>query len=309
MPLQVTFSAPAKINLSLDIVGQRPDGYHLLATVMQSIDLSDRVTLTVLRQNEHAEAIRVRSTQTDLPRDSRNTAFRAAALFCDAADLDLRPGTGIGLHIDLEKHIPVAAGLGGGSSDAAAVLLALDALFPGRVTAGERDRLALQVGADVPFCLHGGTVLCEGIGERLTALPAWPGLPVLLCAPASPLLTRHVFAAYRENRCQPGPDTAAVLRAVQTRNLKALADSTANVLEAVSMFLLPQLATIKDALLACGAEMAQMSGSGPAVFGLFASEEACREAADRLRQRLPADVRLFVCRSQTAGPQQIRDGV
>ncbi|MCK9251832.1 MAG: 4-(cytidine 5'-diphospho)-2-C-methyl-D-erythritol kinase [Eubacteriales bacterium] len=308
MPLHVSFSAPAKINLSLDIVGRRPDGYHLLATVMQSIDLADQVTITVFEQHGDGEPIHIRCTQVGIPRDKQNTVWKAAALFCDAAALDLSPASGFGLRIDLDKRVPAAAGLGGGSSDAAAVLRALDFLFPGRVGPSDLDRLALEVGADVPFCLHGGTLFCEGIGERLTDLPPWPGLPLLLCAPSSPLLTRQVFAAYRESHMIARPDTAAVLRAVRTRNLTALADSSANVLEAVSIAQLPQLSSIKANLLDCGAVMAQMSGSGPAVYGLFASDEACRQAADAMKHRLPDDVRLFACHTVAAGPQQLRDG-
>jgi 4-diphosphocytidyl-2-C-methyl-D-erythritol kinase len=298
----LTIMAPAKINLSLDVVGKRPDGYHLLSTVMQSVDLADIVDLEVSGTGSGSARIVLTCDQAGLPLDNKNTARKAAALFMSHKALHSYADSGILLKIHLQKNIPVAAGLAGGSADAAAVLFGLNQLMPSRLTGSEIDEIALMCGADVPFCLHGGTVLCEGIGEILTPLAPWKDLPVLLCCPGKALLTAQVFAAYKESGPVKRPETEAVLVAIRDRDLAALAACTANTLESVSLNLLPELAAIKSQLMASGARVAQMSGSGPAVFGLFASLEACQDARMALMTVLP-QVRLIECRSLADGPR------
>ena len=301
--LPLTVMAPAKINLSLDIVGKRPDGYHLLATVMQSVDLADVVTLSINRQETGSAAIVLTSDHPDIPLDHRNTAHQAAERFLAHRKVRDQHGPGAQIRIHIQKKVPVAAGLAGGSSDAAAVLAGLNILFPDRLEAGDLDEIALLTGADVPFCLHGGTALCEGIGEILTPLLSWTGLPVLLCCLDHELLTRHVFAAFQAEGTPVRPDTPAVLAAVQDKDVPALALCTANVLETVSFGLVPELADIRRQLSMAGALLAQMSGSGPAVFGLFVSWEDCLRAAGQLARIFPPTVRLCPCRGLAGGVQ------
>jgi len=289
----LTVLTPAKINLSLDVTGKRADGYHLLATVMQSIGLYDRLTISLDREQK---GIRLSCGRAPIPSDSRNTAWRAAALFCEAT------GLSDGIRIDIDKKIPTAAGLAGGSSDAAAVLFALSRLLPATISHEKLLSLAAQIGADVPFCLTGGTVLCEGIGEILTPLAPWPELPVLLIKPAFGMSTPWVFSRFRLEAPGRRPDRPAVLEAVAQRDLSMLAASTANVLESVSLAARPELAEIKNLLLTAGADLALMSGSGPSVFGLFAQQADCLSARDWLTSRLPADTIVIATQTTTAGP-------
>ncbi len=295
-----TVTAPAKINLSLDVVGKRTDGYHLLETVMQSLDLQDQVTVSV-KQTDGQGHIRIRSTDASLPLDASNTAYRAAFLFFQAPkNKTLKPHT---VDLFLEKKIPVAAGLAGGSADAAAVLLGLNACFDGRLSRRDLEELAVAIGADVPFTLNGGTVYCQGIGEQLTPLRPWPDLAVVLCCPKLHVLTRSVFAAYAQRPPLRRPDTPAVLSAIQSQDLKGLAAATANVLEPVCMSLEAGLAVHKARLSRLGAELVQMSGSGPTLFALFASMEAASQALQALQQQNDGSVHLFLCRTTADGPR------
>lgn len=270
---QIKVAAPAKINLSLDVVGRRVDGYHLLSTVMQSIDLADRLTIAILDADDCPEPdetltpmIRLSCSRAEVPTDRRNTAYRAAEAFLAAAGLRLP------IDIWIEKEIPAAAGLAGGSADAAGVLFALDRLLPGCLSRARIFELAAGVGADVPFCLLGGTALCEGIGEILTTQPAFAGVPVLLAKPAFGLSTPWVFGRLdrQEPALQAGrPGQAAVLDALARRDLAGLASATGNVLESVSLPAYPQLQDIKDQLRRTGAAVVLMSGSGPTIYGLY----------------------------------------
>jgi 4-diphosphocytidyl-2-C-methyl-D-erythritol kinase len=284
--------ARAKINLSLDVTGRREDGYHLLSTVMQSVGLSDRVSVSL---DPGSSGIHLTCNRAYLPSDSRNTAWRAAALFLEKAGLPA------GVAININKSIPTAAGMAGGSSDAAAVLFAMDRLLPGRLTREQLFALASQIGADVPFCLQGGSVLCEGIGEILTPLPPLTGIPVLLCKPAFGMSTPWVFSRFRIASPGRRPDQPAVLQALQARDLTALAASTANVLESVSLPARPELAELKKQMMACGAALSLMSGSGPTVFGLFADPETCLAAKAALTRQLPGDTMVFTTQTVAEG--------
>lgn len=295
---RLILEAPAKINLSLDVVGRREDGYHLLSTVMQSLRLADRISLTV---DLEAPGIDLSCDRCGLPTDQRNTAWRAASMFQRIAGLSERSGSGI--KIEIEKRIPIEAGLAGGSADAAAVLFGLDQLFPGLVLAGQLYELAAQIGADVPFCLKGGTVLCEGIGERLTPLPVWQGLPILLCKPKGGLLTSWVFGQLNLDSVGRRPDQAGVLDAIRKKDMKGLARSAANVLESVSLLAVPELSRIKLALMDGGAELAMMSGSGPTVFGIFRNHEDLTAADRMLRQLQIPELMLISTTSGNSGPQ------
>jgi 4-diphosphocytidyl-2-C-methyl-D-erythritol kinase len=307
---QIKVAAPAKINLSLDVVGRRADGYHMLSTVMQSVDLADRLTVTIAGRPTDdrpgfpaSPSIQVRCNRPDVPTDRRNTAFRAGEAFLAEAGQDLR------VEILIEKEIPAAAGLAGGSADAAAVLFALDRLLPGSLPRTRLFALAAAVGADVPFCLQGGTVLCEGIGEVLTALPPFADIPVLLAKPGFSLSTPWVFGRLdRQNQGEQGGHLRqpAVLAALASRDLAALAAVTGNYLETVSLPAYPQLQEIKDQLRQSGAAVVLMSGSGPTVYGLF-EQAGRRDAALAL---LAADARwpdlwLKPANTLATGPHEV----
>ena len=293
-----TLLAPAKVNLALDVTGRRPDGYHLLWTIMQSISIGDQVRVQV---DPSADGIHLSCGRARLPADSRNTAWRAAAVFIAEAELKA------GVKIILQKKIPTAAGLAGGSTDAAAVLAALENLYPGRISRHRLFELAARIGADVPFCLEGGTVLCQGIGEVLTPLPAWEDIPILLVKPGFGLSTPWIFGQFRLDNPGPRPDQAAVLKAVRTRDLQALSAATNNVLESVSLAARPELARIKTLLAESGAGLTLMSGSGPTIFGLYSTRRDCEAARDYLTGKLLKDTMVIMGRTVAHGPFLLED--
>lgn len=295
---QLVVSAPAKINLSLDVVGRRADGYHLLSTVMQSLELADRVTVALDPDNA---GIRLTCSTAGIPLDHRNTAWRAAHSFMAAIGLEAA------VTIGLLKRIPVSAGLAGGSADAAAVLYALNHLLPGRLTRSQLFDLAGSIGADVPFCLQGATVLCEGIGEKLTPLPSLDQLPVLLCKPDFGLSTPWVFSRLDRGSLGPRPDQPAILAALQAHDLTGLGLHTANVLESVSLTAYPVLQDLKRLLKNAGASVALMSGSGPTVFGLFLDGAACEAARQLVVRQAPQSTLILATRTTDHGPQILDD--
>ena len=289
----VEFQTFAKINLTLDVIGKRPDGYHELVTVMQSISLSDTITVEV--QDE--PGIRLVCSAPIVPTDARNTAWRAAERFLRKA------GISDGLSIVIDKQIPITAGLAGGSSDAAGVLAAMDWLYPERLDRQQLFALAAGIGADVPFCLAGGTVLCTGIGDILTPqafLGEWPAL--LIKAPFG-LSTPDVFRRFDQSKVPSRPDHDRFLKALPQAEWPGLAAGAGNVLESVAFGIHPQLAGIKEQLLSSGAMMAQMSGSGPTLFGIFSDRES-RERAHRSLSGLTASgYTLYLADTVSTGTQ------
>ncbi len=266
-----TVPAYAKINLSLDILGTRPDGYHEVRMLMQSLTLHDTITLEV----QPVPGVSLTCSEPSLPVDGRNLAYRAAALFLSA----YAPSYGAVLH--LEKKIPAAAGLAGGSSDAAAVLRGLNEMFSSPASDTALAVLGLQLGADVPYCLLLGTALSEGIGERLTPLPAAPDCYCLLVKPAAGASTKQIYTGYdalTETMEIPHPDTKGLLDALSAGDYAGLASRLCNVLEPVTVRLIPEIADLKETLYSLGADGALMSGSGPTVFGLFSSEDTAKNA-------------------------------
>ncbi|OAT82945.1 4-(cytidine 5'-diphospho)-2-C-methyl-D-erythritol kinase [Desulfotomaculum copahuensis] len=265
-------AAHAKINLSLDIKGRRADGYHELETVMQSIALHDRLVFSAAADG----AISLECDSGEVPAGPENLVYRAALL--------LRENTRCrrGVRISLAKRIPVAAGLGGGSADAAAALAGLNRFWNLGLPPAVLCSLAAVLGADVPFCLRGGTALARGKGELLTPLPALPAMGVVLAKPPFGVSTARVYAAYDQRPAGPGPDTAAMLAAIEQRDPAAVARCLGNVLEPVTASLHPVINDIRRALLRAGAMNALMSGSGPAVFGLCRDEREAGRVAARL---------------------------
>ena len=275
--------ARAKINWSLDITGQREDGYHLMDMLMQPVTLSDTVELAP------AEALRLTVSGTPaIPADERNLAWRAAAA--------LREFTGYvgGASIHVTKRIPAGAGMGGGSADAAAVLAGLNRLWGLHLPQGELERIGLTLGADVPFCLRGGLTRTTGIGEVMQALPCSESYELVVVQPCEGLSTGAVFRAYHELEQVTRPDTDAARAALARGDLALLARSLSNVLQPVSEALRPEIREAVAALRDCGAAVALMTGSGSAVFGVFAGTEA-DGAYEALRLRWERTWRCRTC--------------
>lgn len=267
----------AKLNLTLDILGKREDGYHDLRMVMQSITLADTLTL----EENQGEGLRVSANLRFLPTGEKNLAAAAALRFWEA--LGREPEN---LDIRIEKRIPVCAGMAGGSSDAAAVLRALNQRAGAPFSPKELARLGERVGSDVPYCVLGGTALAEGRGEVLTPLAPLPRCWVVACKPDFPISTPELFAQADRVKLRRRPDTAGLVAALEAGDLGGVARRMYNVFEDVlPARLYTRVAEIKNDLIQCGALGANMSGSGPTAFGLFDRLDAAQEARACLAQR------------------------
>ncbi len=263
----VSLPAYAKLNLTLDILRKRDDGYHDLQMVMQTVELHDEVTVSL------SEGDGITCRCGEIPGDESNLAVRAARAFFEGAGVAPR-----GLDIDIEKHIPVQAGMAGGSADAAATLRALRRLLKPDLLGVELERIAARVGSDVPFCVRGGTALAEGRGERLTSLRAAPEFHVLLCKPDFSISTPELFARVRISELWRRPDTNGMLAALHRGDEEGVLSRVRNVFEAVLPPEYREVFHIKERLHALGAEATAMTGSGPTVFGLYRDYAAVRDA-------------------------------
>jgi 4-diphosphocytidyl-2-C-methyl-D-erythritol kinase len=266
---RLELSAAAKVNLALEILTRRPDGYHEIATVMQTVDLSDRLVL------EDCDTIEVRTSAPGVPTDERNLAYRAAVALRDAA------GVARGAQMTLEKRIPVAAGLGGGSTDAAAALIGLNRLWGLRWPAADLEKLAVGLGMDVPFFLRGGAALATGRGERLAPL-AGAALGLVLVNPRFAVSTADMYGRVTSSMYSDGKRARTAAAALQTRRAGRVAASLYNGLEVAAGTAYPQIGQMQAALLAAGALGAAMSGSGPTVFGVARSWEQARQIRARV---------------------------
>ncbi len=266
--------ARAKINLTLDILRRREDGYHDMQMVMQSVTLADRLTVTPARGAEGQAASDLRF----LPTGNKNLAQVAAAAFREAV------GLGGEVDVDIQKRVPVCAGLAGGSADAAAVLRAMNRLSGAGLSPDRLAEIGARAGSDVPFCVLGGTALAEGRGDRLTPLPPLPPCRIVICKPPFSVSTPQLFGRVNVRKIVRRPDTAGVVAALEAGDLAGVARRMYNVFEDVmEPRRYAEISSIKAELIDCGALGASMSGSGPSVFGLFDSEAAAREALARLR--------------------------
>ncbi len=275
----ITEQAPAKINLTLDVLGRRPDGYHDLRMVMLSVSLADTVTL----RERGIPGIRVKTNLSYLPRDGGNLAGKAAEAFFAHSGVRIP-----GLEIEIEKRIPVCAGTAGGSSDGAAVLRALNRWLETGYSREELARIGEAVGSDVPYCVMGGTALAEGRGEILTPLAPLPDCSLVLCKPSFSISTPELFRAVDSAKLRRHPDTEGMLAALETGNLREITVRMFNVFEDV----LPParrsvIEEVKGAMIEGGALSASMSGTGPTVFGVFSDGEAARRAAEGLKRSYP----------------------
>lgn len=266
--------AYAKINLSLDVVGVREDGYHLLEMVMQTIDLYDTVHLNIKNNG-----IKINSNNLNIPLDNRNLAYKAAKIFKDTFNIKE------GADIYIEKNIPIEAGLAGGSSDAAAVLRGLRDVFLPNLSNEELAKIGVKIGADVPYCIYGGTALCEGIGEKITKLNSFKDQYLVLVKPDFGISTKDVYNSIDKKQIINHPNTKEIVRAVNENNLKMLCDNMINVLEIVTLDEIDDLKSIKEALLKYGAMGVQMTGSGPTIFGFFSCKDAAKECYEKIKTR------------------------
>ena len=268
--------AYAKLNLYLRVGARREDGYHELCTVFQTVTLCDELSLTLHRQG----GVSLRSNLPWLPRDGRNLAVRAAELFFETLGRD-NPG----LYLNLRKRVPVGAGMAGGSTDAAAVLRTLNRAFGRPLSAERLAEAALSLGADVPFCLRGGTALAGGVGERLRPAPALPDCPIVVAKPPFSVSTKLAFGLFDEYPAAQPPDERALLDALARQDLPGAAAALYNSLEAPVVAARPAIGALRERLLELGALGARMTGSGAAVFGLFGEDQAAKKAYETLKKQ------------------------
>ncbi|MFT9850300.1 4-(cytidine 5'-diphospho)-2-C-methyl-D-erythritol kinase [Aneurinibacillus sp. REN35] len=265
--------APAKINLTLDVLAKRPDGYHEIEMVMTTIDLADRLTIHSLEEDK----ITLDCTVSYLPLDERNHVYQAARLIKE------RFGIQRGVHIHIDKQIPIAAGLAGGSSDAAATIKGLNTLWQLGMTVEEMAALGSQVGSDVSFCVYGGTALARGRGERIERLPTPPPCWVILAKPPIGVSTGDVYGALRVDELEDGRKSAQMIEAIRRGDFSGVCNALGNHLESVTLAAHPQVRQIKERMLRFGADGVLMSGSGPTVFALTDRESRMNRVYNGLR--------------------------
>lgn len=272
---KLVLKALAKINLGLDVLGRRENGYHDVRMVMQSIYLYDEVVMEV----KSVPGISLRTNLSFLPTGEGNIAYNAAAM------LQKEFGLTEGVRVTLDKRIPVAAGMAGGSSDAAAVLFGMNRLFELGLTQEQLMERGALLGADVPYCIMRGTVLAEGIGEKLTPLPAMPKCTVLVAKPPVSVSTRVVYEALDAGKIEKHPDIDGLIAGLEKKDLRKIASCMGNVLEDVTIPMCPVIEQIRGEMLEAGALGAMMSGSGPTVFGLFGDKLAAIKAQENIRKK------------------------
>lgn len=267
--------AMGKINLGLDVLGKLDNGYHQVRMVMQMVNMHDKITLEVTKE----PGIRLQTNLFYLPTNENNLVYKAAKLLME--EFEIRQG----LDIDLYKFIPVAAGMAGGSSDAASVLYGVNRLFRLGLTKEELMKRGVLLGADVPYCIMRQTALAEGIGEELSPLPPMPPCFILIGKPGVSVSTRFVYENLDMQTVLAHPPIDDTIEALKAGDLRALAASMGNVLESVTIPHYPEIETIKTTMKEAGALNALMSGSGPTVFGIFEDEKKALKARDILRSR------------------------
>ena len=274
----IRLEAKAKINLFLEITGRLDNGYHTISTVMQEIELCDYVTLT---ETDSRDIILTSDCDT-MPLDERNIAYKCAALFFEKADIENK-----GINIHIEKNIPMEAGLAGGSTDGAATLKALNRLYGEPFTTEELCTLGAKVGADIPFCILGGSVLCEGIGEIMTPIAPLPPCHILVAKGRQGVSTKWAYEQFdlmEEREIKENP----MVELLRKGDIKDICSAMYNCFE----LLVPSVGEIKDIMNGCGALGSMMSGSGTAVFGIFDSKEKMSSAAIKLQEK---NVSVFCC--------------
>lgn len=269
----ISLKALAKINLGLDVVRRREDGYHEVRMIMQTIQLYDR--LDIKRTQE--PGIQIQTNLSFLPVNENNLIYKAAKLLMDEFSIT------DGVSVKLDKRIPVAAGMAGGSTDAAAMLIGVNRLFSLGLTKRQLMERGVQIGADVPYCIMRGTALAEGIGEALSPLPPMVKCPVLIAKPSISVSTKFVYQNLKLDDTTIHPDIDSLIDDIKAKNLHDIAAHMGNVLETVTIPNYPVIDEIKKHMLSNGAVGAMMSGSGPTVFGLFDDEDTAKKAYKAMR--------------------------
>ncbi len=268
----ISLDAHAKINLSLDVLNKREDGYHNLKMIMQTVQLHDTISI-----QEIPSGVEINCVAPYVPNNRTNIAYKAAEAMIDKYKLDA------GVKIVIDKKIPVAAGLAGGSTDAAAVLKGINTLFKLGIDQNELMEIGKSIGADVPYCIMGGTALAEGIGEKLTPLTPFNNIPILLIKPKIGVSTAWVYKNLDLDKVVVRPNTEMLVSALEKRDIRLIAENMGNVLESVTLTKYPVIDKIKRTIVAKGAIGSMMSGSGPTVFGIFEDNEKARSAYNKLR--------------------------
>lgn len=270
---RIQMKALAKVNLGLDVIRRREDGYHEVKMIMQTVRLYDRIILEKTQQG-----ISMETNLSFLPVNEQNIAYRAAKMLMDEFHIQS------GLHIKIDKHIPVAAGMAGGSTDGAAVLYGVNKIFELGLTKRQLMERGVKLGADVPYCIMRGTVLSEGIGEILTPVPSLPDCHILIAKPPVSVSTKHVYENLKLDKIEKHPDIDGMVEALRIEDLHGVTQRMENVLETVTIPEHPEIQQIKDLMIKEGALNALMSGSGPTVFGIFDDREKGMRARDLLRK-------------------------
>lgn len=269
----IMLKAYAKINLGLDVLGKREDGYHEVRMIMQTIRLYDKLNMKKLSKDE----IVIKTNLVYLPTNENNLVYRAIQMIKEEFNIKQ------GIYVELQKHIPVAAGLAGGSSDAAAALIGMNRLFQLKLTTTDLMKRAVKLGADVPYCILGGTALSEGIGEVLTPLAPMPSAYVLIAKPPINVSTKYVYENLILNEQTNHPDIDGIMEAINSKDLRGVTSRLSNVLESVTIDRYPIIQEIKDKMIEFGAMNALMSGSGPTVFGIFEDLNLAKKAFYQLK--------------------------
>ena len=279
---QIQKKAYAKINLGLDVLRRRPDGYHEVKMIMQTVNLSDRLTICRNPQPGITFAMEAegQAVTSLVPVDDTNLVCKAARKLIEKHPIQE------GVHFVLQKNIPVAAGMAGGSTDAAAALTGMNDLFEMHLSVEELQKIAVTIGADVPYCVVGGTALSEGIGEKLTRLATPPQCGLVIVKPAVSVSTKYVYENLHVETLKHHPDIDGMVEALQTGNMEGITERMENVLERVTVREYPLIAQVKEKLEELGAKKALMSGSGPTVFGVFEDATEAKAAAEAMEQSI-----------------------
>ena len=270
---RIQMKALAKVNLGLDVIRRREDGYHEVKMIMQTVRLYDRIIL-----EKTQKGISMETNLSFLPVNEQNIAYRAAKMLMDEFHIQS------GLHIKIDKHIPVAAGMAGGSTDGAAVLYGVNKIFELGLTKRQLMERGVKLGADVPYCIMRGTVLSEGIGEILTPVSSLPDCHILIAKPPVSVSTKHVYENLKLDKIEKHPDIDGMVEALRIEDLHGVTQRMENVLETVTIPEHPEIQQIKELMIKEGALNALMSGSGPTVFGIFDDREKGMRARDLLRK-------------------------
>lgn len=271
----IRLKARAKVNLGLDVLGKRDDGYHEVRMVMQTVGIYDRLIMTMIPRDE----IHIISNLAFLPVNENNLVYKAVKLIKDEYHISE------GIEVDLNKFIPVAAGMAGGSTDAASAMFGMNKMFDLNMSMGRMMELGVRLGADVPYCVMRGTALAEGIGEKLTRLTPVPHLWMLVAKPPINVSTKLVYENLDLGGVAKHPDIDGIIKAIEEQNVERIAQSMGNVLESVTIPLYPVINTIKQDMMNHGAINAMMSGSGPTVFGIFPDGQTALDCQKFLKEK------------------------